>query len=264
MKRAVCRAQVVALTSAILLSSALATEAPPDPRKFAIAGVRLEMTVDEVQAALKSYDPAFTIEMKTEKAAEGDGTDLYLQAIKPDATYPAGYSEDLAVAFTRSTPHRAFALIHVVGFTPGKELAFDTVEKEITDKYGPGVKAVAGFHDWVFDAADKVIDGTPTSSNETSHAFTRCWHGLFEPTIMLSHGALGQVGPNGLPTAFRESCGISVRVILQTYDRAHPELVQEVYERLMSDKLAVSDGRPTEDPEAVPPKRQLNPHGPDL
>jgi hypothetical protein len=264
MKFSLLLAVVAIAAGAPACHSAAATS--PDPRSFAVAGVKLEMTVDESRAALKAYDPALQIEVSDRKSADGT-TDLYLHAWKPDDRYPRHYSEEVALAFTRSTPHRVFAITHDLGLPPGQERDFTQSLKQIADTYGPEAKSAGGFNDWVFDAAGAPIDGRDNQQTaETPEPFVACWHGWFENTVSLFRFNFGTVAPNGLPTWFHPSCGVSVRVIVQTYDPAHRDVVQEIVERLMSDALAVADGRSTESAELTPEQllRRINPHGPDV
>jgi hypothetical protein len=265
MKSHVLFAAVAAITATSVIVPTATLAASPDPHRFAVAGVKLEMTVDEVQSALNSYDPALQIELRNVKSADGT-TDLYLNAIKPDAAFPRHYSEEVAVAFTRSVPHRAFAVTHDLGLPPGHERAFPDVVKQITETFGPGAKTTGGFHDWVFDAAGTPIDGTPNPQTaETPETFLACWHGVFENTTSLFRFNFGTMAPNGLPISFHPACGVSVRIVVETYDPAHPTAVQEIVERLMSDTLAVADGRSTQTPEAPEQLlKRINPHGPDI
>jgi hypothetical protein len=242
-----------------------AAAATPDPRSFAVAGVKLEMTVEEAEAALKAYDPSLKIEAHNQAGADG-ASEVYLSAIKPDDRYPLHFSEEVGVAFTRAAPHRALAITHDKALPPERERNFPDVVKQITEAYGPYAKTTAGFHDWVFDAAGAPIDGAPDAQTaETSDRFTACWHGLFEHTVSLYPFNFGAPAPNGLPVTFHPGCGVSVRVIVHTLDPARPTAVQEIVERLMSDALAVADGRSTKAP-PTPAEllRKINPHGPDV
>ena len=102
-----------------------AAAAAPDPTGFDILGMKLGMSVAEIEAAIKAYDPSLKVSMTKVSAAlyeanNNAGTTGSLQFVAANRSRPQG-TENISVGFTVTQPSRAFYILHVTEFPAGQQ-----------------------------------------------------------------------------------------------------------------------------------------------
>ncbi|HEX3885413.1 MAG TPA: hypothetical protein VHW66_22355 [Stellaceae bacterium] len=222
-----------------------AADAAPDPAGFDILGMKLGMSVEEIQAAIKAHNPALDIMMTKipiTEVIDAQGTRLgvgtFVQfAAQSDLRTP-DFPEFIAVAFTTSQPARAFYIGRKTKFPVGQQPLMDKAVQQLREKYGP--ESSAAFRDtafnWIFDKAGK--QSAPRASNRFDAA---CEGG---PGSVSYGRRLFVTAALASPQSYWPGCGIELAVSLTPVFKApegNTNLLSELDEHLVGDSIAVDD-----------------------
>ena len=132
-----------ALLALIYISSPLrAEEAAPDPTGFDILGMKLGMSVAEIQAAIRAHDPLLTMNVTKVSTAlyepnNSAGFSNFIQFIYANRIGPGTGRESISVGFTMTQPARAFYILRDTSFPPGQQPLKDKTVQQMEEKYGP-------------------------------------------------------------------------------------------------------------------------------
>lgn len=210
-----------------------AAEATPDPAGFDILGMKLGMSVEEIQAAIKAHNPALKITMtKIPITNVNDGTgarlmvSTFVQVASQTDPRARDFREFIAVAFTATQPGRAFYIGRKTKFPVGQQPLMDNTVQQLREKYGPETSSAfrgnTAFN-WMFDKAGKRFNaacgGGPGAISYGSNLFADA--GLVTPRI------------------YWPQCGIELAASLEP--QGNTNLLSELVEQLVGDSIAVDD-----------------------
>ena len=207
-----------------------AAEAAPDPAGFDILGMKLGMSVADIQAAIKAYNPSLKI--ITSQGPSPIYTKFsvgkFVQLVHAERQPPGAFPEYIAVAFTLTQPGRAFYIGRRTTFPLEQQPLTDKTMQQLREKYGPESKS---FNDlalnWTFDRAGKQIinpsDPCRGANRTISYGNGHGWFGI----------------PLDAPDFFSPECGIDLRVQLMPGPNAH--LLSTLLEELVGHSIAVDD-----------------------
>ena len=219
------------LLALIYISSPLsAAVAAPAPAGFDILGMKLGMSVAQIEAAIRAYDPSLTIVVTkhlTNDQRLGDGN--YVQWVQAQRANPQDpYKEEISAGFTVAQPGRAFYVGRHTDFHPAQRPLADQTVQQLRAKYGPeSVSSNGDSFYWAFDKGGKqLVAKTPTQLSRTC------------PQTFAYGGAAGSISTFGVPR-FSPACGIDLSVILGPVPGT--KLLFRLSEQLMGDSMAVDD-----------------------
>jgi hypothetical protein len=133
-----------AIFSAILLilmdiSSPLrAAQGAPNPAGFDILGMKLGMSVAEIEAAINAYNPSLTkgiANFPTSNPKFGVGKPKLVQFVC--ARQPGALADTIAVGFTVTQPSRAFYIGRLTQYSLEQRPLTDKTLQQLREKYGP-------------------------------------------------------------------------------------------------------------------------------
>jgi hypothetical protein len=221
----------------IYFSSPLAAAAAtPNPAGFDILGMKLGMSVAQIEAAIRAYSP--TLQMTTFKVPINQrlGVGKFVLGVNAERRIPgAAPTELIWVRFTVAQPGRAFYIGRVTQFPPQQQPLPDKTTQQLGEKYGPESKAEIGADfrsiDWVFDTAGKQL--FPKTRTQRSQVCA----GPF------SYGIAFQVGgfDNVTKTSYSQKCGIDLAADLDIQPSSNTPLVRVLSEQLVGISIAVDD-----------------------
>jgi hypothetical protein len=215
--------------------------ATPDPASFDILGMKLGMSVEEIEAAIKAYNPSLPVLISRPVIADkrlGDGN-VVVQFVNAGGVPTAAYGmppERIAVGFTVSQPSRAFYIGRMTRFPPDQRPLIDKTVQQLREKYGSESRSVnngIGF-EWVFDKAGKQIAASMP-------LFQTCAH-IQIPNLatFLGYYGIGEsVGASGSPRFYAPECSIAFEVAL--IRSTNPQVLSDLNEQLVGDSIAVDD-----------------------
>jgi hypothetical protein len=234
-----------AILSAILLifidiSSPLkAAEGAPNPAGFDILGMKLGMSVAEIEAAIKAYNPAF--EMRIDKKPVRDqrlGVGKFVQIVQASRRGSDVILESISVLFTVAQPSRAFYIGRYTQFAPEHQPLTDKTEQQLREKYGPESNLLSSTGlisiDWVFDKTGKQIFPKADMRLFQACASAASYSGNFD----------GASGPDWLaalmsPESNPTGCGINLQVSSLPSTDTH--LLQSLNEQIDGKSIAIDD-----------------------
>jgi hypothetical protein len=238
-----------AISFAILLilmdiSSPLrAAQGAPNPAGFDILGMKLGMSVAEIQAAIKAHNPSLPIDIRKQPINDqklGVGKFMEILAAGPPYTGGLPAQEIIEVAFTVTQPGRAFYIVRRAPFPPNQRPLVDKTVQQVREKYGPESSQdvnSAGITDvsWVFDKAGKqLISRDPTILVTCANVMGN----LSNRNIGLSFGSVPNIGLSQ-PSSYWRECGIHLWV---GWDGStDPKVLNALNEWLVGDSIAVDD-----------------------
>ena len=136
-----------AMSFAILLiligigSPLLAAQGAPNPAGFDIVGMKLGMSVAEIEAAIKAYNPSLrTMVQKQQLTGVNDGlADIPVvgKFARSSIQNVGGGGTGLSVTFIPTEPSKAYSIHRYVGFPVGQQPFMDKTVQQLREKYGP-------------------------------------------------------------------------------------------------------------------------------
>lgn len=233
-----------AIFSAILLilmgiSSPLrVAEGAPDPAGFDILGMKLGMSVAQIEAAIRAYNPA--LEMRIDKKQLNDqrlGVGKFVQIVQASRRGTDAF-ESISVLFTVTQPGRAFYIGRFTNFTPEHQPLTDKTVQQLREKYGPESSFFSSTGlisiDWVFDKTGKQL--IPKADKQ-----------LYEPCASAPSSLINFDGAQGAawfaflmsPESNPTGCGINLKVGSLPSTDTH--LLQSLNEQLDGKSIAADD-----------------------
>lgn len=138
-----------------------AGEGAPNPAEFDILGMKLGMSVEQIEAAIKAYDPTLLIRIDKKPLTDKRlGVGKFVQIVQANHRGSEAL-EGISVLFTVAQPGRAFFIGRYTQFAPDQRPLTDKTEQLLREKYGPESHLLSSTGlisiDWVFDKTDKQI-----------------------------------------------------------------------------------------------------------
>jgi hypothetical protein len=233
-----------AISSAILLilmeigSPLRAAEGSPNPAGFDILGMKLGMSVAQIESAIKAYDPTLVIRIDKKPLTDQRlGVGKFVQIVQ--ASHPGSEAlEGISVLFTAAEPARAFYIGRYTQFAPENQPLTDKMEQQLREKYGPESNLFSSTGlisiDWVFDKTGKQI--FPKADNRLFQACATAasYGGNFD-------GARGADWIKLLtaPEANPPGCGINLQV--RSLPSTDTHLLQNLTEEIDGKSIAADD-----------------------
>jgi hypothetical protein len=239
------QAAIVSVTILALIdtSSPLrAAEAAPDPAGFDILGMKLGMSVAQIEAAIKAYNPSFRIATLKDKvpiqrvrAGSDDifGVGEFAQSIQ--AT-PTSGGDLIKVLFTVTPPSRAFDIFRRTSFPVGQQPLVENMVQQLREKYGPESRLGNGAFYWLFDQAGKQIHDPKD--------------------VTMCRGQFFYGNPSGNYNTYSPDYDINLEVNLVSQS-ADSKVLDGLSERLVGDSIAVDDIRKLAEEAKAAKERQL-------
>lgn len=253
-----------AISFAILLilidiSSPLrAAEGAPNPAGFDILGIKLGMSVAEVEAAIKASNPSLrTIVQKQPLTGVNDGlADIpVVGKLARSSIQTVGGASGLNVTFIPTEPSKAYSIHRYAGFPAGQQPSMDKTVQQLREKYGPesrsfyfeGMPNKFLYLYWLFDRAGKQIDGPagigidPNELIRLGRVFDRAGKRIDDPNRGVKCAAQFFYIPvdNGIRT-FSPMCGIELLIQLDPAS-TDTHLLSMLTEQLTGYSIAVDD-----------------------
>lgn len=220
-----------------------AAQGAPNPAGFDILGMKLGMSVEQIEAAIKAHSPSLPIDIRKQPIYDpklGVGKFMDILAAGPPYTGGLPAQEIIEVAFTMTQPSRAFYIVRRTPFPPSQRPLVDNTVQQVREKYGPesnrGVNT-AGITDlsWVFNKAGKqLLSRDPTILGTCADVMGN----LSNKNIGLSYGAIPNIGLNQ-PSSYWRECGTHLWV--GWVGSTDPKVLSALNEWLVGDSIAVDD-----------------------
>jgi hypothetical protein len=122
----------------ILISSPLwAADAAHGAAGFDILGMKLGMSVPEIEAAIKAYDPAREISRVKNQIDGRLGGGKFIQHVMAPRQNPGKFPEGITVGFTVTEPSKAFYIGRDTTFLAGEQPLRANMVQQLREKYGP-------------------------------------------------------------------------------------------------------------------------------
>ena len=214
------------------LAAATRTPDAPGPAGFDILGMKLGMTVEEIEGAINAYDPSLKIRVDKVliTGARVNGSDelrnfgvaKFVQLFVRTAAV-AGGLDNIEVAFTVTEPGRALYIRRSASFRPGQEPLMEKTVQQLKEKYGSARRSLAIAQSpsialyWIFDQAGSPIDDGPNGGGTCRGEF---FYSTIDPRYSLK-------------------CG--VEMLVQLGPATDPQLLSTLNEQLIGDSIAVDD-----------------------
>jgi len=205
-----------------------AAAAAPDPAGFDILGMKLGMTVEEIEGVIKAYNPDLNIYMDQIPTDQGLGDGKFVQRVH--TLLP--YLEQIFVDFTVTQPRKAFYIRRDTTFHPDQQPLMDEMVQQLRGKYGLESRNTtlgANFVklDWGFDKA-----GEKLSPKDSNHLFPQ---DACSGPISYGPNTPALIGQQG----FSPECGTNLAVILNAPSNSH--LLSELHEQLVGGSIAMDE-----------------------
>jgi hypothetical protein len=220
-----------------------AAQGASNPAGFDIVGMKLGMSVAEIQAAIKAHNPSLPIDIRKQPINDqklGVGKFMEILAAGPPYTGGLPAHEIISVAFTMTQPGRAFYIGRRAPFPPNQGPLVDKTVQQVREKYGPeshqSVNS-AGATDvsWVFDKAGKQLFSTgPTDLGTCATVMGNLSNG----NRSFSYEVSPNIGLNQ-PASYWRECGIHLWV--GWIGSTDPKVLSVLDEWLVGDSIAVDD-----------------------
>jgi hypothetical protein len=195
------------------LAAATPAQAAPDLAGFDILGMKLGMSVAEIQAAIKAYNPSLSINSYSYRTSDKLGG-KYVEWVQVNRAQ-SGIQKEISAGFTVTQPSRAFYVGRSTQFPEGQQPLMDKTLQQLREKYGPestlfgtGLIAV----NWVFDKAAKQLSRT-----------------VFETV---------EYGDTRIPRFAPE---YATHLVIFLQPSTNPHLLGQLSEKLTGDSIAVDD-----------------------
>ena len=107
---------------------------------FDVAGIRLDISVDQAQAAIHAHDPSMKIQVLQSPAQLSKGTFTSAVVGLTGAQFPngvTGKSDGILISFTETEGNKAYTIARVITYDQsGTVLPIDVLMKQMIDMYG--------------------------------------------------------------------------------------------------------------------------------
>jgi hypothetical protein len=220
-----------------------AAQGTPNPAGFDIVGMKLGMSVTEIEAAIKAHNPSLPIDIRKQPIGDQNlGVGKFMEILSAGPPYMGGLpaQEIISVAFTMTQPGRAFYIGRRAPFPQNQRPLADKTVQQVREKYGPeshqGVNT-AGITDvsWVFDKTGKqLFSRDPTELGTCATVMGN----LSNRNRGLSYGVSPNIGLDQ-PSAYWRECGIHLWV--GWIGSTDPKVLSALNEWLVGDSIAVDD-----------------------
>ena len=105
-----------------------------DAHKFDIAGIRLDISVDQAQAALHAHDPSMKVQV-LRSPSEIDKTQFTSGVVGVTGSQSAK-SDGILISFTETEGNKAYAIARVITYDQSSAPPMDILMRQMTEKYG--------------------------------------------------------------------------------------------------------------------------------
>jgi hypothetical protein len=244
--------RAAAIAGLVLATCPVSTaQTRPDPSQFDVIGLKLGMSADEAQAAIRAHDPKILIQAFKAKGVDGKISIQVVHAIK--RANPRDYmpSEEIIVSFTQTQPGKAYAIGRSVYFAKGEQPLKTAVLKQLFDKYGSPTESSGVTYNWLFDNSNKPIltlssQATPQQMVQWEKQSVCHNHNgqsiKMEGLLPLDAEGSPISGPLIIPTSFSAECGVNLTASLSPdITSTNPDLIGFLYQVLFDDRIAVAD-----------------------
>jgi hypothetical protein len=175
-----------------------------DPHNWDIAGIRLDISVDQAQAALHAHDPSMKVQVLESPSQIGKAP--FTSGVVGVTGSQSGKSDGILITFTEMEGNKAYMIARVVTYDESSSPPRDVLMRQVTEKYGkPHIQNM-----WSFGP-----DGT--RSPDIAFACSSAMGGNFV-------GAAGFSFPTG--STFDGHCGTGLALLI-TPTFWHQELAKQ-------------------------------------
>ena len=209
--------------------------------QFDILGMKLGMSIAEIEAAIKAYNPALRINVVSRDINDvrlGGGVIQNVIQIVDAGDVPVQGSplEDIKVAFTVTEPNRAFYIRRETRFPDDKQPLIDEIAQQLREKYGrePMSSLNGTALDWVIDKAGKQIVASMPLFKTCAHLQINMLGYKYLPNYPVSFGG---------PPYYAPECNIHLKAALRHFGQSYsdPQLLSLLDEQLVGDSIATDD-----------------------
>jgi hypothetical protein len=231
-----------AISFAILLilmkigSPLRATEGTPNPAGFDILGMKLGMSVEQIEAAIKAYNPSLTISSADYGISNPEiGVGKHKSVHFIYAVQPGALADTIAVGFTVTEPSRAFYIGRLKQYSPEERPLVEQTLQQLREKYG----SEAGSSNSATPPAGQIVGRTIFEwggEKAGKHPFQSC---VPKGPSAFWYAAQFRFGSLTTPGYYWPTCGTDLLIQLQP--SPDPHLLSVLLEQLTGHSMAVDD-----------------------
>lgn len=111
-----------------------------DGHSFDVGGIRLDISVDQAQAALRAHDPSMKVQALQSPSELGKGTFTSGVVGLTGTQYPSpgitGKSDGIFISFTETEGNKAYAIARVITYDQNTPAVLDVLMHQMIEKYG--------------------------------------------------------------------------------------------------------------------------------
>lgn len=215
-----------------------AGEGAPNPAEFDILGMKLGMSVEQIEAAIKAYNPALTISstdygISNPEVNGGKRKSVhFIYAMQPGAL-----ADTIAVGFTVTQPSRAFYIGRLKQYSSEERPLVEQTLQQLREKYGS--EAGSSNSAASSPSAGQIVGRTVLEwggEKAGKHPFQSCvpkGPSAFWYTAQFRFGSLTT------PGYYWPACGTDLLIQLQP--SPDPHLLSVLLEQLTGHSMAVDD-----------------------
>jgi hypothetical protein len=163
-----------------------------DSSKFDITGIRLDISVDQAQTAIRAHDPSMKVQVLQSPSQIGKST--FTSGVAGLMGSPNGKSDGILIAFTETEGNKAYRITRVLTYDQSSPAPRDVLVQQMTEKYGKQHSGTAEGMFWGFG-----LDGKPANV---------CGGALIGNFVSVDQFSF----PVG--SVFHRDCGIALEVII--------------------------------------------------
>jgi hypothetical protein len=212
-----------------------AAQGAPNPAGFDILGMKLGMSVAQIEAAIKAYDPTLTINITQEAITDQRvGVGKLVQSVHAVHRSTGPFDQEtIVVGFTVTQPSRAFYIGRNKSFSPEQRPLLDKTLQQFKEKYGPESRSFRNYgegskrFEWVFDKAGKQLMDSGLLQ------FLICTHANTNGTFSYGRGF-----SFAAPLTYSPECGTDLAL---RPDPSNSGLLMSLHEELVGDSIAADD-----------------------
>jgi hypothetical protein len=215
----------------------LSAAATPNPAGFDILGMKLGMSVAQIEAAIKAYNPSLTIGIARIAIANPKlGVGKFVQFVH--AGHPGALADTVAVGFTVTQPSRAFYIGRLTQFPPEQRPLTDKTLQQLREKYGPESRSLNGA------GLSAQVGGQLVGRTDFEWGVVKAGKPLIRSCAPVGPAAFWytdqfRFGSLSTQDSYWPECGADLVIELQP--SPDPHLLASLFEQLIGDSIAVDD-----------------------